>query len=179
MGTGAVYLTLSVLKVPEYRGLYVIMNIFWYLCIVFFLLNIATLVIQFLRELTVPCTYVATRLTVSFQSTRARPSGSSRMRRQDCSCHSWYVARIVCRVTDADHDLQVLSFASIIVGCINIGVPKGLCTIEFIAALFWIYTAMSVAVCMPLLMIWYNKPHDVMTMTPAWAFPVSAPPCHL
>ena len=50
MGTGAVYLTLSVLKVPEYRGLDVIKNIFWYLCIVFFLLNIATLVTQLLRE---------------------------------------------------------------------------------------------------------------------------------
>ena len=71
---------------------------------------------------------------------------------------------------------MVLSFASIIVGCINIGVPSGRCTIEFIAALFWIYTAMSVFICMPLLMIWFNKPHDVLTMTPAWAFPVSHPP---
>ena len=50
MGTGAVYLTLSDLKVPEYHGLYVIMNIFWYLCIAFFLINIATLVVQLMRE---------------------------------------------------------------------------------------------------------------------------------
>ena len=33
-----------------------------------------------------------------------------------------------------------------------------------------IYVFLSVAVCFPMLMIWYNKPHDVTTFTPAWAF---------
>lgn len=28
----------------------------------------------------------------------------------------------------------------------------------------------SVAVCFPMLMIWFNKPHDLTKFTPAWAF---------
>ena len=54
MGTGAVYLTLSDMKVTQYYGLYIIMNIFWYMCIAFFLANIATLIIQLVRE----CLYI-------------------------------------------------------------------------------------------------------------------------
>ncbi|KAH9987770.1 hypothetical protein BJV74DRAFT_925957 [Russula compacta] len=33
-----------------------------------------------------------------------------------------------------------------------------------------IYVFQSVFVCFPMLMIWYNKPHDLTTFTPAWAF---------
>jgi hypothetical protein len=33
-----------------------------------------------------------------------------------------------------------------------------------------IYVLLSVFVSFPMLMIWYNKPHDVTTFTPAWAF---------
>ena len=33
-----------------------------------------------------------------------------------------------------------------------------------------IYVLLSVVVSFPMLMIWFNKPHDVTTFTPAWAF---------
>ncbi|PSR72567.1 hypothetical protein PHLCEN_2v11560 [Hermanssonia centrifuga] len=33
-----------------------------------------------------------------------------------------------------------------------------------------VYVALSVVVCFSMLMIWYNKPHDLNTFTPAWAF---------
>ena len=38
------------------------------------------------------------------------------------------------------------------------------------------YVSFAVAVCFPMLMIWFNKPHDLNTFTPAWAFLVSATP---
>ena len=30
--------------------------------------------------------------------------------------------------------------------------------------------AFAVFVCFPMLMIWFNKPHDLNKFTPAWAF---------
>ncbi|KAH9166888.1 voltage-dependent anion channel-domain-containing protein [Lactarius sanguifluus] len=66
--------------------------------------------------------------------------------------------------------LIVLSFATIIIGTINYGVVPGHLHPEGIYVLFWIYVFLSILVCFPMLMIWYNKPHDVKTFTPAWAF---------
>jgi len=64
----------------------------------------------------------------------------------------------------------VLSFATIVIGTINYGVIPGHFSPNGIYVLFWIYVFLSVFVCFPMLMIWYNKPHDVSTFTPAWAF---------
>ncbi|KAH9967578.1 voltage-dependent anion channel-domain-containing protein [Russula dissimulans] len=66
--------------------------------------------------------------------------------------------------------LIVLSFATIVIGTINYGVIPGHISPEGIYVLFWIYVFLSVFICFPMLMIWYNKPHDVTTFTPAWAF---------
>ncbi|KAI9460729.1 voltage-dependent anion channel [Russula earlei] len=66
--------------------------------------------------------------------------------------------------------LIVLSFATIMIGTINYGVIPGHLSPEGIYVLFWVYVFLSVSVCFPMLMIWYNKPHDVCTFTPAWAF---------
>ncbi|KAI9448713.1 voltage-dependent anion channel-domain-containing protein [Lactarius psammicola] len=66
--------------------------------------------------------------------------------------------------------LIVLSFATILIGTINYGVIPGHLHPEGIYVLFWIYVFLAVIVCFPMLMIWYNKPHDVNTFTPAWAF---------
>ncbi|KAI9509751.1 voltage-dependent anion channel-domain-containing protein [Russula earlei] len=66
--------------------------------------------------------------------------------------------------------LIVLSFATIVIGTINYGVIPGHISPEGIYILFWIYVFLSVFVCFPMLMIWYNKPHDLSTFTPAWAF---------
>lgn len=32
------------------------------------------------------------------------------------------------------------------------------------------YVSLAVLICFPMLMIWFNKPHDLNTFTPAWAF---------
>ncbi|THH06529.1 hypothetical protein EW146_g9586 [Bondarzewia mesenterica] len=66
--------------------------------------------------------------------------------------------------------LIVLSFATIIIGTINYAVPSGQIEPGFIYALFWVYVTFAVLVCFPMLMIWFNKPHDLTTFTPAWAF---------
>ncbi|KAI0790688.1 voltage-dependent anion channel-domain-containing protein [Abortiporus biennis] len=65
--------------------------------------------------------------------------------------------------------LIVLSFATIIIGTVNYGVPNHVGP-GFIYILFWIYIGFAVVVCFPMLMIWFNKPHDLTTFTPAWAF---------
>lgn len=33
-----------------------------------------------------------------------------------------------------------------------------------------VYVSFALIVCFPMLMIWFNKPHDLTTFTPAWAF---------
>ncbi|KAF8257459.1 voltage-dependent anion channel-domain-containing protein [Lactarius quietus] len=65
--------------------------------------------------------------------------------------------------------VMVLSFATIIIGTINYGVIPGHLDPEGIYVLFWIYVFLAIVVCFPMLMIWFNKPHDVKTFTPAWA----------
>ncbi|CAL1697483.1 unnamed protein product [Somion occarium] len=66
--------------------------------------------------------------------------------------------------------LIVLSFATILIGTINYAVPTGHVHPNFIYALFWVYVSFSIIVCFPMLMIWFNNPHDLTTFTPAWAF---------
>ena len=41
---------------------------------------------------------------------------------------------------------------------------------SFIYVLFWVYLSVSLLICIPMLMVWFNKPHDLTTFTPAWAF---------
>jgi tellurite resistance protein TehA-like permease len=36
--------------------------------------------------------------------------------------------------------------------------------------IYRVYIAFALIVCFPMLMIWFNKPHDIKTFTPAWAF---------
>ena len=52
----------------------------------------------------------------------------------------------------------------------SVAVPSGHISPEFIYHLFWVYVTFSLLVCFPMLMIWFNKPHDLTTFTPAWAF---------
>ncbi|KAL0960556.1 hypothetical protein HGRIS_005592 [Hohenbuehelia grisea] len=66
--------------------------------------------------------------------------------------------------------LIVLSFATIIIGVINYAHPTGHVATEFVYALFWIYTSFAVITCFPMLMIWFNNPHDLSHFTPAYAF---------
>ncbi|KAG8708220.1 hypothetical protein FRC11_006666 [Ceratobasidium sp. 423] len=66
--------------------------------------------------------------------------------------------------------LSVLSFATILIGTINYAVPAGIVHTNGIYVMFWVYVALALVVSFPMLMIWFNKPHDVTTFTPAWAF---------
>ncbi|THG96018.1 hypothetical protein EW026_g5735 [Hermanssonia centrifuga] len=66
--------------------------------------------------------------------------------------------------------LVVLSFATIIIGTINYAVPSGHVHPDFIYVIFWVYVAFAILVCFPMLLIWFNNPHDLTTFTPAWAF---------
>lgn len=66
--------------------------------------------------------------------------------------------------------LCVLSFATIIIGTIQYAVPAGIIHPGFIYEIFWVYVFFAIGVCFPMLMIWFNKPHDIKTFTPAWAF---------
>ncbi|KAF9046834.1 hypothetical protein BDZ89DRAFT_61734 [Hymenopellis radicata] len=66
--------------------------------------------------------------------------------------------------------LIVLSFATIIIGTINYAIPSGHISPEFIYALFWLYVTFAIITCFPMLMIWFNKPHDLSHFTPAYAF---------
>lgn len=65
--------------------------------------------------------------------------------------------------------LIVLSFATIIIGTVNYAVPTYVSP-QFIYALFWVYVTFAMVTCFPMLMIWFNKPHDLAHFTPAYAF---------
>ncbi|TCD62928.1 hypothetical protein EIP91_006226 [Steccherinum ochraceum] len=68
--------------------------------------------------------------------------------------------------------LIVLSFATIIIGTVNYSVPGGDVRLSpnVLYILFWIYIGFSLLVCFPMMMIWFNHPHDLTSFTPAWAF---------
>ncbi|KAG7088867.1 hypothetical protein E1B28_012820 [Marasmius oreades] len=66
--------------------------------------------------------------------------------------------------------LIVLSFATIIIGTINYAVPTKHVSPSLIYALFWVYVSFALLTCFPMLMIWFNKPHDLTHFTPAYAF---------
>jgi tellurite resistance protein TehA-like permease len=64
----------------------------------------------------------------------------------------------------------VLSFATIIIGTINYAFPTGHVSPGLIYGLFWVYVTFALLTCFPMLMIWFNKPHDLTHFTPAYAF---------
>jgi len=66
--------------------------------------------------------------------------------------------------------LIVLSFATIIIGTINYAVPSGHVNPGFIYAIFWVYTSFAIIASFSMLMIWFNKSHDLNQFTPAYAF---------
>ncbi|KAH8810336.1 voltage-dependent anion channel-domain-containing protein [Flagelloscypha sp. PMI_526] len=66
--------------------------------------------------------------------------------------------------------LIVLSFATILIGTINYAVPSGFVQVGFICDLFWVYVVFSLLCCFPMLMIWFNRPHELKGFTPAYAF---------
>ncbi|KZV65538.1 hypothetical protein PENSPDRAFT_756417 [Peniophora sp. CONT] len=66
--------------------------------------------------------------------------------------------------------LVVLSFATLIIGTINYAVVPGYFHADLAYALFWLYVALAVLVSFPLLMLWFNRPHEISQYTPAWMF---------
>jgi len=79
--------------------------------------------------------------------------------------------------------LLALSFATTTIGTIDYGQYNGSLKVRHLLtttqpsrvvsstpALFWIYLILSLIISLPMLMIWFNNPHDLKTFTPAWAF---------
>ncbi|KAH9989571.1 voltage-dependent anion channel [Russula vinacea] len=151
MGTGAVYVTLSGLK-GHPGPLTKIETVFFFINVSLFILNSSTLLIQALRAIFFPLGI----FTVLVHAYLVYPQQSRRL--------------INDPVKGVFVPLIVLSFATIVIGTINYGVIPGHISADGIYVLFWIYVFLSVFVSFPMLMIWYNKPHDVTTFTPAWAF---------
>ncbi|KAG0144444.1 hypothetical protein CROQUDRAFT_65042 [Cronartium quercuum f. sp. fusiforme G11] len=63
-----------------------------------------------------------------------------------------------------------LNSATLILGLVNYGVPAKVVSWEALEVLFYCYIFLAIVICIPLLVAWYNKPHDLKTFTPAWAF---------
>ncbi|VDB94276.1 unnamed protein product [Peniophora sp. CBMAI 1063] len=66
--------------------------------------------------------------------------------------------------------LVVLSYATLLIGAINYDQVPVDVRPDLAYILFWIYVGLAVAVSFPLLMIWFNRPHDIRNFTPAWMF---------
>jgi len=77
-------------------------------------------------------------------------------------------------ITDPSTGIYVplisLSFATVVIGTINFIIQTGHTATTFVFVMFWVYVGLALAVCFPMLMIWFAKPHDLTTFTPAWAF---------
>ncbi|KIY71887.1 hypothetical protein CYLTODRAFT_418429 [Cylindrobasidium torrendii FP15055 ss-10] len=80
------------------------------------------------------------------------------------------VCLIMDPVTGVFVPLMVLSFATIVIGSVDYAIPVGLLSPNFVYAFFWLYTSLSLVICIPMLMIWFNKTHDVTQFTPAYMF---------
>jgi len=63
----------------------------------------------------------------------------------------------------------VLSYGTIIIGTINYAYPHHVGR-NLIYVLFWIYVALACLTCFPMLVIWFNKTHDLKDFTPAYVF---------
>ncbi|KAI0040324.1 hypothetical protein FA95DRAFT_1503014 [Auriscalpium vulgare] len=66
--------------------------------------------------------------------------------------------------------VMVLNLATIIIGTVNYAVIPGHIGANVVYILYWVYVGLALGVSFPMLMIWYNKPHDIITFSPAWAF---------
>ncbi|KAK0472532.1 voltage-dependent anion channel-domain-containing protein [Armillaria novae-zelandiae] len=84
--------------------------------------------------------------------------------------HAW------SRLQDPIHGISVplmaVSFATIIVGTINYDVAYGHVSSNFIYALFWVYLAIAMATCFPMIKITFSQPRDLLDLAPSCAFPV-------
>lgn len=70
--------------------------------------------------------------------------------------------------------LIALSMASIIIGVLDNehGYCRNICGSTCAFTLFWVYLVLSLVICMPMLWLWFEKPHPLSDFTPAYAFPI-------
>lgn len=137
MGTGAVYVTLAGLKQHPGHPLTVVETVFYFLNMALFLLNTTTLLLQFASTwIGLPRWNVVSLITPVYPRQAKRlitdPTKGifvPLIVRSLLPC-----PRLSCILSAA---CQVLSFATIIIGTINYGVPSGHVTPNFIYALFW------------------------------------------
>ncbi|KIY52451.1 hypothetical protein FISHEDRAFT_69869 [Fistulina hepatica ATCC 64428] len=65
--------------------------------------------------------------------------------------------------------LIVLSFATIIIGTKRFAPNDGI-SANFMYTLYWVYVVFGLMACWPIILIWFDKPHDLNKFTPAYAF---------
>ncbi|PBK87630.1 hypothetical protein ARMGADRAFT_1121610 [Armillaria gallica] len=70
------------------------------------------------------------------------------------------------------YKLKVVSFATIIVGTINYDVTYGHVSSNLIYALFWVYLAIAMATCFPMIKITFSQRRGLVDFAPSYAFPV-------
>ncbi|KAK0219452.1 voltage-dependent anion channel-domain-containing protein [Armillaria nabsnona] len=68
--------------------------------------------------------------------------------------------------------LMVVSFATIIVGTINYDVTYGHVNSNLIYALFWVYLAIAMATCFPMIKITFSQRRELVDFAPSYAFPM-------
>ncbi|KAK0488379.1 voltage-dependent anion channel [Armillaria luteobubalina] len=68
--------------------------------------------------------------------------------------------------------LMVVSFATIIVGTINYDVAYGHVSLNCIYALFWVYLAIAMATCFPMIQITFSQHRNLLEFAPSCAFPM-------
>ncbi|KXN82849.1 Malic acid transport protein [Leucoagaricus sp. SymC.cos] len=168
MGTGAVYVVLFGLK-DRSPSVATIETVFYFLNMALFLLNTITLVFQAIRASRF---LVKFRLSVTCEVCLVFPRQAYRLLTDPVKgifvpLIVIYLFLIACQ---ASCHRQVLSFATILIGTINYAVPSHHVGPSFIYVLFWVYVTFALLTCFPMLMIWFNKPHDIAHFTPAYAF---------
>lgn len=187
MGTGAVYVTLSGLK-SHSQALTTFETIFYFLNITLFLLNSVTLALQAIRASSVVHASGITNKASPSQCTQDRRGAYSRILSKESSYPSSYVTVASSETTDENlpplgpvfchhhhrhHKLRRTNWTCaswihlqfILVSC-NM-VQSRTCRVT---SDIRVYVSFALIVCFPMLMIWFNKPHDLTTFTPAWAF---------
>lgn len=143
MGTGAVYVCLAGIHPHPGLPLTMVETVFYFLNIALFLLNSTTLLLQLIRESSPfpppPCTW---RSSCSCSMCVVYPRQAKRLITDPSK--GIFVPLIVClwtcRLSFLDSRLfhmQVLSFATIIIGTINYVLPTGHVSPTFIYCLFW------------------------------------------
>ncbi|KAK0184785.1 voltage-dependent anion channel-domain-containing protein [Armillaria mellea] len=83
----------------------------------------------------------------------------------------FFPRRAWSRLRDPIQGISVVSFATIIVGTVNYDVTYGHVSSKLIYSLFWVYLAIAMATCFPMIKITFSQHRDLPHFAPSCAFP--------